>query len=214
MVNGTTDYSFSVEEAYLDIQKMVVYTGQRVASIDLGFAMGSKASISYSFAGMDGTPGSMASSTVGITGATGYTFTESPVFDPTHAIMVVANNNRMPVRSMSLTVATGARVRHSTSGGAVPDAVVTGATRVQVRLTAYLSVLTQLTEYRAGTELPLWFTMTDSSGKTLGAYLGTVVWDTASLPVAGLDQDVELSISGTATLNDATSDTIRFFRFQ
>lgn len=214
LVNGTTDYSYTIEEAWLDLQKMVVWTGCRVSSMDVGFSMGGKATIGFSFVGWDGTPGTMDSATVGITGSTQGSITAAPVFSPDRAILVVADGDELPVRSLSITVDNGARARHSTSGGATPDAVVTGATRVRITASMYYAATTALTQHRAGITMPVWFVLEDSASHAISFSMGSVMWDTASIPTSGIDQDTMVEVTGTATLDSAVGDTIRIQLFQ
>jgi hypothetical protein len=218
-VNGTTNRSYSIEEVWTDTEKMMVWTGQRVAGLSFGFAMGGKGTYSASYVGVDGTPGTMASSTVGITGATYTDPTVEAVFDPTQAIEVVVNDATIPVQSCSINLTTNARPRHSTAGGAVPDAVPTGSFSATISLTAYAAVLDLLTQYRAGTTVPVWVYMENADGKALSFSLGSVVWDSGSLPMPGMDADAVVTVSGTATLTEAVDSndqdwTVRFQRFE
>lgn len=225
MVNGTTDYSHAIEEAWLDSTAsypMVVWTGQKVDSLEFGFQIGSKSTISIGYVGRDGLPTTMSSGgsnpPVGISSASYMPYTESPVIGPTNAIRAVINGATLPLRSMSVTTRVGARLRHSNESGAVPDAVPTGAFRCNVSVSGYASVLSLLTQHRAGTAVPVWVVMEDANGKAIAVSLGTVRWDSASLPTGGPDEDAIISATGTATLTPAVDAndqnwTMRFLRF-
>lgn len=218
MVNGTTEYSFSIEEAFLDVQEMVRWTGQRVSSLAFGLQMGSKSTLAIAFVGKDGINEAMASATVGITGATYTAYTEAPVLSPRDAIDVDIAGVRVPCRSLSITIDNGARVRHSTSGGATPDAVPTGATRVRLSMSIYAATLAQLGAHRLSTSQAVMVRMASPDGKSIAFNLGAVTWDTGTLPMSGVDQDAMIALAGTATLVPAVDAndqdwTLRFFRF-
>ncbi len=126
----------------------------------------------------------------------------------------------VPAQSFSVTISSGARIRHDTSSGATPGASPTGNTQVRVQVTAYASLLSRLTEYRDGTAVPLMIMMDDPDGKAFGFTMGAVEWDTGNLPTAGPDQDAIITVSGIATLMEKqvglTGDedyTIKMHRF-
>lgn len=225
MVNGTTNRSYSIEEVWTDILKMNTWTGQRPASAEFTFAMGSKAGVRIGYVGQDVTEGTMngvtsASGHVrGIAGAEYTAATERAVFDPTQAIYVYSGTLELPVMSCTVSLATNVRTRHSTSGGATPEAAPTGSFSARINLTAYASVLTLLTQYRTGTEQVVWLHMKDADGLGLSFSFGRVKWDSGSLPTQGMDSDAIITVSGVAYLSEAVDandqdSTVRFQRFQ
>lgn len=228
LINGVTDRSYTLEESWIEAPfNMVVWTGMRVASFGFGFQMGSKQPYSVNYVGRDGIPGTMNSGTasptpLGLsTGTPTYTdYTESPVFSPTDEITAIIDGAALPLRSLSVTVESGARVRYSTDVDNKPDGIPTGACRVRISIEAYASVLDTLTDARAGTELAVFFAMKDPDGKAVAVSLGKVVFDAGALPTAGMDQDAMIIAAGSASLTppvDATNEptwTMRFSRFQ
>ena len=227
LINGVTDRAYSLEESWIvSPYNLISWVGQQVASFGFGFQMGSTTPFSVNYVGRDGVPGTMNDGTaspfpLGFPGTPTYTaYTEAPPFSPSAEITVVVDGTELPLRSLSITAESGARVRHSTDVDAKPDAVPTGACRVRIQLEAYASVLETLADARLGNEVALFFVMRDPTGKAVGVSLGTVVFDSGSLPTPGMDADAMITASGTASLTtpvDATNEpnwTIRFSRFQ
>ena len=133
---ATTERAFSVEVAWLDLQKMFVATGQVANSLRISFAMGQKTTVQVGFTGRDVAGSNMASATVGIAGATYTLPTEVPVFSPARAIHVAIAGVSYPVRSLDIEITRRATIGHSTEGGAVPDRVGMGALRVKLTWSA------------------------------------------------------------------------------
>lgn len=225
MVNGTTNRSYSIEEVWTDTLKMNLWTGQRPAVAEFAFAMGSKATCRIGYVGKDVVEGTMDGNTSvsghvrGIADAEYTAVTEKPVFDPTQAIYVYSGTLALPVMSASITLATNVRTRHSTAGGATPDAAPAGSFTARVNLTAYAAVLTLLTQYRTGTAQTFWLHMKDSAGNGLSFSFGNLKWDSGGLPTPGMDADAVVTVSGMAYLSEAVDandqdSTVRFQRFQ
>lgn len=211
MANGTTDYSFTLEECWIEspAYNQMTWTGHRVSTLALGFSMGQKSTYSVTYVGRDGSPGQMTDGGAtptpqGLSGTVTYNgYTEQDVFTPADEIVAMVGEATLPIRSFNLTTEAGARVRHSIGGGATPDAVRTGMFRARFSIETYASVLDHIADARLGTEVPIYVLMKAPDGKALGISLGTCVFDSASLPMPGMDADAMISASGLATMTVA-----------
>ena len=229
MANGTTDRSFTLEECWVTSTGLMNrWVGMRVNSISLGFSMGQKSTYSVSYVGRDCIPETMQDwdatpTPIGLSGTVTYNdYTESPVFTPGDEITAMVDGVELPIESFQFTTTAGARTRHSIQGGATPDAIPTGMCRVTFQMTTYASVLDHIADARTGDAIDIFVAMKDPDGKAIAVSLGACVFDQASLPMGGVDQDARVTATGTANMVQAETTasqdygnwTVKLLRFQ
>ena len=216
MIDNTasSERAFSFEVAYLDSQLMDVFAGQVIDLMEMSFAMGQKSTIRFGTVGRSYSSAAMSTATVGITGATYTAATQLPVFGPTQTIYVVIGGNLYPVQSLTATFTRGCRARHSTEGGATPDAILPGRFSATLSMSIHREVATLLTAAMAGTEQTLWVLMNGGGGRALSFSYGTVSIDSASTSAGGMASDVMVAVTATATHNDTRDAVVTFQRWQ
>lgn len=210
--SATSERSHSVEVAYLDTSNMDVFKGQVVDTMSMSFAMGQKTTVSFGLLGRDVTYGAMSSSTVGVAGATYTATTDLPVFSAAQSILLCIGGVLYPARSFSLSTSRGLRQRFSTSGGAIPDAIVPGRFTVGIQMSLHREVVDLLNYATAGTNKPIWLVMSDGAGRTIGLSMGVVAIETATTQGGGTGADVMVNVTGSSTYDSSSASVLKFFR--
>lgn len=207
MTNGTTDRSFSIEIAALDVGKYQVFTGQVVDGASLTVADQAITTANFTFQGSSSTRGDAA-----ISGATYTNPTASPVLDAIGVPHFYLGGNSYACKSFSVELSINAAPR--TQVGALgPQSMRRGQFAANGRVQAYFQTFTEIDAYTGNTPSDFWMVLRDSNTSALAISFPQMKWSDISAPDRGVNQDRYIEGSFTAYEDPTEACTMKMFLF-
>lgn len=205
--NGTTDTSFSMEIAALDITKYIVFTGLMVETASFRIADQQISRLDYTFQGASSSRGNSA-----ISGATYSSPASMPVLDAIGIPAFYLGGVSYACKSFGVDI--NLNVAPRTQIGALgPQSIRHGQYGATGRVEAYFSDFTEMTSYANNTPSDFWFVMRDSNTSALAISLPQIKWNDISAPDRGVNQDRMIEGGFTAYEDPTESCTMKTFRF-
>ncbi|MFY9342222.1 MAG: phage tail tube protein [Planctomycetota bacterium] len=200
MKNGTTTPSFSVEVAYLDLQKAVVYTGCVFATADMTVALGSLATIVFSLEGKTsthinsntGTPDQFIASATYTAAAT------HPSLDPIGVTTLKVGAAAYAASSVAVSWDNNVRAREQL-GTLGPTSMARGQFGVSGRASAYFETFTDHTTFVGNTATDMWFVMIDANNRGYSVSYPQAKFTDIDTPVNSNNADIFKAIALAAT---------------
>jgi len=205
--NGTVKRSFSVEQAFLDINQFLLFRGQRLNSLSLSVSAGSIVTGAFAFQGTE----TARQGTTFSTGGTPTAASSTPVVNATSNVGKVQEggaNLTTAIQAIQLQLDNGLR-NQTGVGSKFPVGIGLGRQTVSGSIDAYFEDGALFDKFLAHTASSLSFGFSDSAGN---AYRVTIpkVFFTANAPApGGIDQDVMQNLSWQAVLDAATNCQIQ-----
>lgn len=207
LTNGTTDKSFSIEIAALDVGKYQVFTGQVVDSAAINVSDGAITTNNFTFQGSSSTRGDAA-----ISGATYTNPTASPVLDAIGVPHFYLGGNSYACKSFSVDLNLNAAPR--TQVGALgPQSMRRGQFGANGRVQAYFQTFVEMDAYASNTPSDFWMVLRDSSTRALAISFPQMKWGDISAPDRGVNQDRYVEGTFTAYEDPVEACTMRMFLF-
>jgi hypothetical protein len=201
--NGVVKRSFSVEEAYLDVNDFFLYTGQRVGTMSLEASAGQIVTGSFGFMG--------ATSAVNTS-----TYAGTPVAATTTQILNATTNIGSVMEGTTLAPLTTGLQGFSMNldnslraqmaiGSRFPREIGYGRQVITGSINAYFSDLSLYQKFIDHTATALMLSFTDGVGGGVRIFLPKVYFTTDARGLGGIDQDVMEKIDF-AAVYDTTAD--------
>ncbi len=200
--NAATDQSWTLEKEFSDITQFMSFTGMRVGVLALTITPGSIITGTITFQGKDGTRGT---STVGTGGPTAAATTES--MNAVDNVLDVRIDNVLSVNEfveISLNMDTKPRSQQAI-GNLNNIGVGTGTFEVTGTMSVYLEDGTLLDKYLNFDNVELSFVTEDALGNAYVFNIPKVNFTAATTDAGGIDQDVLVPLTFTASY-DLTFD--------
>lgn len=203
--NGTTKRSFSIEQAFTDINQFFIFKGQRLSSMALNVSSGAIITGSFAFMGT-------AADRAGTTYANAITSaTTTDVVNATSNVGSVVEGGATlttALQSISLNVDNALRNQPAIANK-YPAGIGYGRQTVSGSITAYFVDGTLYDKFLDHTSSSLSFDVSDAAGNRLRITLPKVYFQTDAPAPGGIDQDVTESIEFTAVYDSTTNCQIQ-----
>jgi len=203
--NGVEKKSYSIEQAFTDINQFFIFRGQRLSSMSLEVSAGAIATGSFSFMGSE-------TARAGTTFATAITpATTSPVVNGTSNVGSIIEDGvtlSTALQSISINVDNGLRNQQAVSHK-FPAGIGYGRQTVSGSLTAYFETAQLYDKFLNHETTSLSFDFADADGNRLRITLPKVYFSSDSPAPTGIDQDVMESIEFTAVFDATTNCQIQ-----
>lgn len=210
IINGTRKSSFSVEQAFLDIDVAQLFKGMRVGSWAANVESGSILTGSFSFQGTEMTTDSGAPFTW--LGSGSYTAaTTSPVLNATSNVGTVVKDGvalTTAIQSFNLELDNALRSQMAI-GNKYPIGIGYGRVQISGSITAYFEDLTLYNEMINHDDVSLEFDFTDTDGNAMHIELPRVKFGSSNPAAPGIDQDVMEDIEWQAIADTTGTYMIR-----
>lgn len=207
MTNGTTDRSFSIEVARLDVGKYQVFTGQVASTLSLTVADQAITTANLGFEGSSSVRGSSA-----ISGATYSNPTSNAVLDSISVPSFYLGGNSYACKSFGLEVNNNVAAR-TQIGALGPQSMRRGSFGATGRIEAYMQTFTEMDAYADNTASDIWFALQDPSAQALAFSFPQMKWSEVGADTRGLNQDDYISGTFQAYADPTESCTMKVFRF-
>lgn len=207
--NGTVARSFSIEQAFLDVNQFQLFTGMRVGSMALELSSGSIVTGNFGFMGST-------ASIAGSTNANSVTASNTnSVVNATSNVGTIYENDTLlstGVQSISLSLDNALR-EQPVVGSKFVAGIGYGSQSVSGSLTVYFENSNLYTKFLNHTYTSLSFPVTDAAGNTNIITLPRIMFQESAPAPSGIDQDVVETLAFTAVADPATSCQIQVDRF-
>lgn len=197
--NGTTETTFSIEVAWLDLDKAQVFTGCAVDGMDFTIADGAITSVNFSFQAAsstlydanNGTAGEYQTSSSHTDPAT------NPVLDSIGVPQVRSGGSAYAAKSVNMSLRNNVAPR-TQIGSLGAQSMRFGEFGASGSIQAYHEDLTELTAYAANTTSNIWLVMEDANDKGWSLSFPEIKYGDAAADVTGSNTDVFVNLSVTA----------------
>lgn len=207
MTNGTTDYSYSIEVARLDVAKYQVFTGQVFNTMDIQVA---DQAITTANVGLTGISSSRSGSA--IAGATYSDPTATPVLDALGVPNFYLGSVSYPAKSILFNINNNAAAR-TQIGSLGPQSIRRGSFEVTGRVQAYFEDFTEMDSYADNTASDFWMVLENPSSNAMAISIPQMKWADAGADTRGLNQDDYLEGTFQAYLDPVELCTMKVFLF-
>tara|TARA_R110000822_G_scaffold137399_13_gene274910 strand:- start:414 stop:1586 length:1173 start_codon:yes stop_codon:yes gene_type:complete len=215
--NGTTETTFSIEVAHLDIDKAQIFTGCVIDTMDFTVADESITTTNFTIqaAGstfVDAPVTGTGDTAVFMTGATYAPPSVHPVIDSIGIPEIRSGGAAYAAKSINMGFSNNASPR-TQIGSLGAQSMRFGEFGATGRVTAYLEDFTELQAYAGNTSSDIWFAAIDENGKGYSMSLPKVKWSDAGADVTGSNTDVLVDLAATAVKDEVELITVRFQRW-
>jgi hypothetical protein len=211
--NGTTQTTFSIEVARLDLQIAQIFTGCVIDSLDFTIADEAITTVNFSVQSASSTFIDAAVSTdVFMTGATYTDPTVAPVIDSIGVPEIRSAGIPYAAKSVNMAFSNNAAPR-TQIGELGAQSMRYGEFGASGRITAYLSDYAELQKYSGNISSDLWLVATDENSKGYSFSLPKVKFSDAGADVSGSNTDVLVDLAATAVKDPTELCTARLQRW-
>lgn len=207
MKNGTTDRSYSVEVARLDVSKFQLFTGQVFSSMSLNVADQAITTANFGLEGSSSTRGGSA-----VSGATYSNPTAGAVLDAIGVPHFYLGGESYAAKSIGFDIDlnVGARTQVGALG---PQSMRRGTFNVTGRVEAYFQTFTEMDAYANNVASDFWLVLENPSNQALAISYPQMKWSDVGADTRGLNQDDYISGTFQAYLDPVELCTMRVLRF-
>jgi len=202
--NGTQKRSFSIEQAFLDVNQYFLFKGQRLNSLALNVSSGSIVTGSFGFMGTSATRAGSTAANV-LTAAT-----TTPVVNATSNVGAVQEGGSdlvTAIQSISLNLDNALR-NQAAVGSKFPRGIGYGRQTVTGSVNAYFEDGSLYDKFLSHTATSLSFAFTDGTNH-MRVTLPKVFFSAANPVPGGVDQDVMQDLAFTAVVDPTTACQIQ-----
>ena len=212
--NGTTNVSFSVEVAYLDLQIAHIFTGCVFSGAEIGVAIGQLSTIAFS---LDGQTSTRVDSNTGTTdqfiaGATYTAAASHPTLDPIGVQEIKVAGSDYAASSVNMSLTNNVRGREQL-GALGPQSMAKGQFGATGRISAYFEDFDDHDDFAENVASSVWWAMLDANSRGYSFSYPQVKFSDVSNPVQGNNADVFKSIAATAYKDPTELCTLRMQRW-
>lgn len=195
--NGIVKRSFSIEQAFTDVNQFFLFRGQRVGTMSLDISSGAIVTGSFGFQGLTSTR----ADTTFATGTTASTTTQVVNATANVGSLVEAGVPLVTgIQSISLNLDNALRNQMAV-GNKFPIGVGYGRQTVSGSITAYFEDGALYDKFLNHSTSSLSFNVSDGNGQSMRIELPRVYFASASPTLAGIDQDVVMNLEFTAVID-------------
>ena len=212
--NGTVETFFTIEVAYLDLDKARLFTGCAVDGLDFTIADQAVTTANFGFqsASSSFVNASIGSPGIFITGATYTVPTVSPVLDAIGVPEIRSQGVAYAAKSVNMSILNNVAPR-TQIGGLGAQSMRFGEFGASGRITAFHEDFTELTAYASNTATDLWLVMIDENSKGFSLSFPQVKYSDAGADVSGSNTDILLDLAATAIKDPVELITARLQRW-
>lgn len=217
LTNGTTEATYAIEVARLDLQIAQVFTGCVVDAMDFTVADGAITTANFSIVAAGSTRYTTNNGTTDLFahggGTPTYTDpTASPVLDSIAVPEVRSGGAAYAAKSINMSLANNAAAR--TQVGALgAQSMRWGQFGANGRISAYMEDFTDLAAYADNTATDLWLAMIDANANGYTLSLPQIKFSDAGADTRGVNQDDLVEIAATAYKDPTELITARLQRW-
>ena len=211
LFNGTTQRSFSMERAALDVNQFFMYRGMNANKMSLSMASGAFVNGSFDFMGKD----SLRTAVTGLPG-TPIAQTNFDIINARTGVGNILENGAALANTFikSLKLDIGNTLRGQDAIGTLGYVgVVPGTLEVTGELEVYLADGAMYDKFVNNTASSLIWTMKDAAGNGYAMTLPKVYYSDSKVMAGSKDQDMMLSMPFTAILDSVTGKAVIMDRF-
>lgn len=223
MKNETTEYSYSVEVARLDVGDSPnegiaqIFTGQVFDSMDVSISDEAITTANFSLMGSSSTRVDAPVTGSGPTAkfVTSATYTDpasNPVLDSIAVPELRVASGSYAAKSIGITLSNNVAAR-TQIGALGPQSMRRGSFGAQIRVRAYMDGFDDLDDYATNTETDIWFVMIDANNRGWSFSFPQCKFSDAGADTQGLDQDDYKDLALTAYLDPTELCTVRVQRW-
>lgn len=212
--NGTTNVSFTIEVAYLDLQIAHIFTGCVFSGAEIGVAIGQLSTITFS---LDGQTSTRADANTGTTdqfiaGATYTAVPSHPTLDPIGVQEIKVAGADYASNSVTMSLTNNVRGREQL-GSLGPQSMAKGQFGATGRISAYFEDFDDHDDFAENTASSVWWAMLDANSRGYSFSYPQVKFSDVASPVPGNNADVFKSIAATAYKDPVELCTLRMQRW-
>jgi hypothetical protein len=210
--NGTTEKSYTIEIARLDLQKAQLFTGCVFNGMDFTIADEAITTANFDIVAKNGVWVDAVSTDVFITGATYTTPASNPVLDSIGVPEIQSGGVDYAAKSINVSMTNNAAAR-TQIGALGAQSVRFGQFTATGRVTGYLDTPADLILYTSNTPTDLWMVLIDSNGKGYSLSMPQVKYTDAGTDTRGPNQDDFKELAVAAYLDPFEACTVRWQRW-
>lgn len=205
--NGTVKRSFSLEEAFTDINQFFLFRGQRLGTMSMDTQAGQLIKGTFGFEGTQTTVAGVTNAT-----ATSPATTTSVVNATSNVGAVLEAGTYTPlttaIQSFKVDLDNALRSQMAV-GSKFPVGIGYGRQKVSGSLNAYFVSSALYTKFLSHTASALSFAFSDAAGNAMRVTLPRVFFNSSNPNIGGIDQDVMENIEWTAVRDPTTACQIQ-----
>lgn len=212
MKNGTTERSFTIEVARLDLQKAQIFTGCTFDSMDFNIADEAITTASFSVQAQSSTRVSALSTDVFITSATYTAPVSNPVLDSIAVPEIRVAGATYAAKAIGMSFSNNVAPR-TQIGALGPQSMRFGQFGASGRVTAYMDGFDDFDDYANNTAADMWLAMIDPSNKGWSFSFPQTKYSDVGADTRGPNQDDLKELAVTAYADPTESCTLRVQRW-
>lgn len=212
MKNSTTERSFTIEVARLDLQKAQIFTGCVFDSMDFSIADEAITTASFSVQAQSSTRVSAISTDLFITSATYTSPVSNPVLDSIAVPEIRVAGATYAAKSIGMSFSNNVAPR-TQIGALGPQSMRFGQFGASGRVTAYMDGFDDFDDYANNTAADMWLAMIDPSSKGWSFSFPQTKYSDVGADTRGPNQDDLKELAVTAYADPTESCTLRVQRW-
>jgi hypothetical protein len=210
--NGTTENSYTIEVARLDIQRAQIFTGCVINGMSFNIADEAITTANFDIVAKNATWVNAVSPDVFITGATYTSPAANPVLDSIGVPEIQSGGVDYAAKSINISLSNNAAAR-TQIGALGAQSMRFGQFSATGRITGYLDTPADLELYTSNTPTDLWLVMIDPNNRGYSISFPQVKYTDAGADTRGPNQDDFKELAMAAYLDPVEACTVRWQRW-